>query len=734
MESNSNDDGGALSHRWRFRRVGGVEQVVLESGADLLRLDTLDQKLWVALSCPTHGLEFDEKTLRLIDSDEDGRIRPPELIAALKWAGARLTTPDSLLSGDAALPLAEISEDSEGGKLLIAAARRILKSLGKGEAESISVEETSQAASLFAKLPFNGDGVAPPSVAEEPAIRTLMTEIVATVGGETDRSGELGVTAAKLGEFFREIDAFVSWWRAGVAESSSPDRLPLGERTPEGYQIFARVKDKIDDYFARCRLSDYDPRATSHVNQPEKDYADMAGKSLASLPEEMAARPLAMIDGTRPLLLGKGLNPAWEAAVEAFRREVIVPLLGDMHELREEDWLTIKQKFAVYESWLRAKQGASVEHLGLPRIEEIVLQNERAAVQALIERDLRRAGEAAALQNLDRLARFHRDLYKLTRNFVSFYYFFSRGERAIFQAGTLFLDSRSCDLCVQVSDPNAHAVLANLSRCFIAYCECRRPGVPAIKIAAVFSNGDSDNLMVGRNGVFYDRKGLDWDATIVRVVENPISIRQAFWAPYKKFARFVDEQLAKRAALADEVATQRMAGAAETTAHADRRGKPAEPLRKVDVGTVAAIGVALGSIGTFVTLILIRMIEFGPWLPFAFVGIVLVISCPSMFLAWLKLRQRTLGPILDANGWAINGRVKIGVGLARSLTGVQRLPQGAVRELPDSIDGGARKRRFLWLLAILAATLLAFAYVGYRNDWFSLPEAEPEGAGAEEAG
>src|SRR5690554_4584632 len=92
-------------HRWRFRRIGGSQQVVLKSGADLLRLDTLDQKLWVALSCPTEGLEFDETTLRLIDSDQDGRIRPPELIAALKWAGERLADPDSLLSGEKSLPL-----------------------------------------------------------------------------------------------------------------------------------------------------------------------------------------------------------------------------------------------------------------------------------------------------------------------------------------------------------------------------------------------------------------------------------------------------------------------------------------------------------------------------------------------------------------------------------------------------------------------------------------------------
>ena len=57
--------------------------------------------------------------------------------------------------------------------------------------------------------------------------------------------------------------------------------------------------------------------------------------------------------------------------------------------------------------------------------------------------------------------------------------------------------------------------------------------------------------MVGRNGIFYDRKGRDWDATITKIIDNPISIRQAFWSPYKKVVRMIEEQVAKRAAAAD---------------------------------------------------------------------------------------------------------------------------------------------------------------------------------------
>ena len=73
-------------YSWNFSRIGDFDQVLLRSGEDLKHLDELDPKLWAALACPVKGLFFDEKTLRLIDTDNDGRIRVPEILAAVKWA------------------------------------------------------------------------------------------------------------------------------------------------------------------------------------------------------------------------------------------------------------------------------------------------------------------------------------------------------------------------------------------------------------------------------------------------------------------------------------------------------------------------------------------------------------------------------------------------------------------------------------------------------------------------
>jgi hypothetical protein len=723
------------THRWKFFRAGGLDQVLLESGADLLALDTLDQKLWVALSCPTKGLEFDPKTLALIDADKDGRIRAPELIAAIKWAGARLKNPDVLVDPGDGLPLSAIDDRAPEGIALLASARRMLVDLGKADSATITVADTADTAKFFALTRLNGDGIVPADAAEDEALKKVINEIIDCLGAETDRSGKPGVNQAKVDQFFTALQGFLDWWQAGERHASSAEVLPLGTDTPAGDEALKAVKAKIDDFFARCRLAAYDARAVAHLNRPDSEYVALAAKDLSALAPEVAALPLAQIAAGRALPLVDGLNPAWSEAMAAFRTKVVVPLLGAKTELTETEWRALVARFAAYEKWAGAKAGSEIEKLGLPRIRELLASKHREELTQLIDADLALSGELSAIDDLDRLVRYQRDLNHLVNNFVSFTDFYSPTKLAIFQAGTLYLDGRSCELCIEVADPAAHAALGSLGKCYLAYCDLKRSNGEARKVVCVFSNGDSDYLMVGRNGIFYDRKGRDWDATIVRVVENPISVRQAFWSPYKKFVRMIEEQVAKRAAAAEARSDSKLAGAADNVAHADQKAAtPAAGPKKIDVGIVAALGVAISGAVTALTLILGYIFGLKWWqYPLVLVGLMLVISLPSMLIAWLKLRQRTLGPILDANGWAINGRVKINLPLGSKLTRVAHLPAGAQRSLDDPYEdkeAAARARRIkLWLVVLI---LVGGAFwVRYHHDqrggyyfWQKIPPAE----------
>jgi len=81
------------------------------------------------------------------------------------------------------------------------------------------------------------------------------------------------------------------------------------------------------------------------------------------------------------------------------------------------------------------------------------------------------------------------------------------------------------------------------------------------------------------------------------------------------------------------------------------------------VGSVAALGVAVGALGAFLTAVVgyaTGIFKLGPLaIAAAVIGVMLLISLPSVVLAYITLRKRNLGPILDANGWAVNANARI---------------------------------------------------------------------------
>jgi hypothetical protein len=696
------EDGGRR-HEWRFSLVGGFDQVRLETRDDLVDLETLDQKLWVALACPTHGIQFDSKTLDLMDTDGDGRLRVPEVLAATRWACSCLRDPGDLLKESDTLPLAAIDDSHPEGKLLLSSARQILGSLGKADAAEISAEDSADVARIFSQTRFNGDGIVPPEAAEDPALQSVIADIITCMGAETDRSGKPGVSLAKAEAFFAAAQAYSDWRKA--AESNA-GVLPIGEATFGAAAAVRDVKAKFEDYFARCKLVAFDARAGTALNREEKDYLAIAAQNLAISNAEIAGLPIARVEAGRPLPLKEGVNPAWAGAVARLAKDAVAPLIGDKDALTEADWQAMLGKLTPFEAWFCAKAGAEVEPLGLERIREILGGDAKDGIAALVAEDKKLEPEANAIAAVERLVLYYRNLYRLLTNFVNFKDFYSRARPAIFQVGTLYLDQRSCELCLAVEDAAKHAALAGMAGTYLAYCDCVRKGTgEKMQIVAAFTNGDSDNLMVGRNGIFYDHDGRDWDATITKVVDNPISIRQAFWSPYKKLVRMVEEQAAKRATAAEAASTAKLESAAATAAQVDKAAPPAP--KKFDVGVIAAMGVALGAIGTFLAAVFAKVLELKAWqIALVIVGAVLLISGPSMIIAWLKLRRRNLGPILDANGWAVNAKARLSIPFGTVLSRVAELPPGSRRDLRDPYA----PKRSLWPRLIVLVVLLAIAY------------------------
>lgn len=302
-------------------------------------------------------------------------------------------------------------------------------------------------------------------------------------------------------------------------------------------------------------------------------------------------------------------------------------------------------------------------------------ESEVESIKSKVESEL--AAAKAEFEPLRKLLLLHRDFYRLLRNFVTLEDFYDNDEKTVasFLAGTLILDQRACKLCIRVNDLAKHDSQAPLSGMYLLYCNCENKKTgKKLQIVAAMTQGEIKNLSVGKNGIFYDNNGLDYDATVFKIIENPISLRQAFWNPYRKMAKWVEDKINKSAAEKDAKTFDDMTAKVATAADPNAEKKSAFDIAKF-AGIFAAIGMALGMIGTALVKVGEGMKDL-PWWQYLiiFVCILLIISGPSMIMAWMKLRRRNLAPVLNANGWAINADSIISVPFGLKLTEQVRFP------------------------------------------------------------
>ena len=308
------------------------------------------------------------------------------------------------------------------------------------------------------------------------------------------------------------------------------------------------------------------------------------------------------------------------------------------------------------------------------------------------------AAAQAEYMPLRKLLLLHRDFYRLLRNFVSFEDFYDNDKKTIasFEAGTLVIDQRACHLCMRVNELPKHDAQAPLSGIYLLYCDCESKKLgKKMQIVAAMTQGEIKNLMVGKNAIFYDNEGNDYDAVVTKIIDNPISIRQAFWTPYRKFGNWIQEKINKSAAEKDAKAFDNMTAKADSAADPNAEKKAAFDIAKF-AGIFAAIGMALGMIGAALVSVAKGLQGFAWWqYILIIICILLVISGPSMIRAWLKLRRRNLAPVLNANGWAVNADAIISVPFGRTLTEQAAFPLVKAPQLKPGLASWKK-----WLIAI----------------------------------
>ena len=658
-------------YKWTFQNIGGSTRVKIQSGEDIAHLGELDPKMWTVLSCPTTGLEIDEKSLNYVDLNSDGKIHLDEVVATAEWLTGILKDKDSILKGLSVLPLNNINQDDENGKKLYLSAKQILSNLGKADAQEISVADTSDSIKIFEQTLFNGDGVIIPESTDDATLKAIIEAIIANVGSTQDRSGKAGVTAEQIETFFAALVDYAAWVAA------KPE-LPYGNNTDAVIGAWRALDTKIQDFFMRNKLAQFSEESAKALDVQVGQIEAISANNLVEKVGEIANYPIARIESKDTLDLTAPINPAWAAQFDVIRQNAIDP---KAKSLTLEAWNEIGAKFAPYTDWLAAKKGAAVEALTEDQRKQFCSEENKQALLDLIAKDKALEAEANSIADVDKLLHLYRDFARLLNNFITFQDFYTPDakQKAIFQAGRLVIDQRICDLCMLVTNAANHAAMAPQSGMYLLYCDCTAKSKPAtLQIVAAMTAGDVGDLYVGKNAIFYDLNGVDYDAKITKIVENPISIRQAFWSPYKKFVKWIEDTINKRAADKDaKVFDDATAKVNTATAEGIEGAKNAQP-QAFDIakfaGIFAAIGMAVGLICDFLLGLLDKMTQ-SVWTFFGSIAIImLLISGPSMIMAWLKLRKRNLAPLLNANGWAVNAGTIINIPFGNTLTEMVKFP------------------------------------------------------------
>ncbi|MHC4985114.1 MAG: hypothetical protein ACYTFO_03055, partial [Planctomycetota bacterium] len=406
------------------------------------------------------------------------------------------------------------------------------------------------------------------------------------------------------------------------------------------------------------------------------------------------------------LLLGfdEPVNPNDQASWEAFGQKVALPILGQLPSaLSVKQWRQIKDALAGHRVWVLSKPTSNIAAVDVETLRQY--QDERFARTArdLIADSRDTAFQLDSIRLVEKLLLYQANLLDLANSFIAFNDLYDPKKRAMFEMGGLVLDGRRFTFAVKVADRNQHATMATTANMYLMYVQVApRGGEAPFEVAVPVTSGNKGNICVGKRGVFQDRDGIEHDARVVQVIENPISLGEAMVSPFVRVGRMLTGKIESIAAKAEQKFDAQSQTAMAQVGETQPEQKPAA----VSGGMVMGAGVALAALGSALAYITQTLAETSWWaILIAIGGAVLTVLVPTTVVAYMKLAKRDLSAVLEGSGWAINARMRLTRRLGRVFT--QR-PTILLRK-------GPIRRLLRWLLPIVillgaAVTAVYFLY------------------------
>lgn len=664
-----------------FQRYGRSYHLRIDSVEDLASIADLDEALWVASGAPVGTIRMDPVFLDLLDTDGNGRIMCFEVRQAVVWLLEVSRDVEAVERGVVELRPDSVNPQNPDGRRILEAAAKVSARFSMPEGAPLSLEQVRAAKSEAASVSVSEAGVVLEEAAPEDALRAFLRDVIAATGGAAHPSGTRGVDEQTLDAFLQDAVAFTAWHRRRRQEVETI--LPLGEATDAAYELLEALRVKIDQYFALGSVMLLDERIADRLGTTENELLALDLNDPATFERLLSRAPLAPPAPESPLELSDRVNPYYRLQLDRFFQTVVSPVLGGATQsLTSKEWERVKATFEAHREWRAARPQTGVSVLAVSTLERYLEGGFARDVRGLIDRATDTAFVLDNIRLAEKLILYQAHLMLFANNFVSFPHLYRHDDRALFEMGTLIMDGRRFDLAVRVPDRSRHKAVAGTSRMFVLYVHLySQDRSVAAEVAVPVTSGGIKNLARGKRGIFHDVGGTEFDAEVVDIIENPISIGEAMWAPFKRLGALIT---AKVESLTQEAEAE-LDGSATQAVTAVYRGRPeaAPPVPAgafAGAGILAGGGVAIAAMGSALAYFA-QTITSIPWWQ-ALVGLasaVAAVALPAALVAFIKLRKRDLSAILEGSGWAINARMRLTHAQSLFFTRSPRLPLGSRR-------------------------------------------------------
>lgn len=710
-----------------FYLLGGANQMRIVSGEDLRKVADLDVAHWAMTGTQSDALVGDPEFLRSIDLDGNGRIRCDEVQSAVRWMTSALADLSDAEKQSDFLRIESLNTENPEGAAIRKSVLAALQNLGICGQNGISLAQISDHEKILSAALQNGDGVIPPDPVNDPLAAECIGMIMRIVGKHRDLGGLDGVDENDLRTFEQMASAYLVW----LEEKT----LPFGDDTAAYGRALNAIRGKTDEFFrsraalsfdcsgeGKCGSLKYDP------NDPEsvRHYLDLA--------------PIANPEKTDTLYAGcEALNPLCRKEFEAFLklREKVTSIPWDKIRIDSAMWEAITAEIAPYEAWLKRKNTDLLDAVDPEKLRNYQQSGVYDSIRKLIVADKAVSTDLSNCRTVKKLILFQKYMIVFLNNFVSLAELFKTDAASMIQVGRLVMDGRNFTLCTLVPNPAEHKRIVLESDICVMYLDITR-GDKKMKLAVAVTSGRVNNIFIGKTGVFFTHNGEVWDAKIFDLVKQPVSILEAILEPYHRFAEFLQRQADKFFLSRSKAYETNVEKSIQTTANAKADSirpdvpavpvAPAAPSAAPAAGPLALIGggISFAVIGSSVAFMVKTLQDVSLSTVISVIlGILLIFGGPIVVISLVKLFRRNLSRFFEANGNAMNIRMRLSLKMGRVFTytpalhkGVMQLAEQLGKLTIHSVEQLQERARKRWtFLLVLLIVLGIGAYIAWRMGW-----------------